>query len=431
MRENRSRSTIVTAATLGVLLATGVVMASPAAYAADLSTTATSPRATATPTATHTASSATRTSTGATDPATAAAPAPATEVGKPSLTVQEPASIGNGGRPVEFTEAITNPGTAEASYTLRLDASNGYARSPGRITIESLDADGSWKPVEPAFSQASDGFHFTGEIHGVTVAAGATRTLRLRLAAPLDNDWAGLDGTVKLSSAIVDPDAKTVLAESTRNVALKALKVQVKGAPTSAVIGGAPAEFDVTATNPSASRYDNASFVVQADRHSTLQVQQADGSWQDVTATPTPGPGNTVLYHLTEDRTLAADASVTKHVRLAFTAGAATGETRVNPWAVLGEGGQHPAYVGPQGFPVELTAATAPADEAATTGTDTGSTVRTALGSDSSATADTRLAGGELARTGSTGMRQAALGAAALLAVGIGAVFFARRRRSA
>ncbi|MFF2075568.1 hypothetical protein ACFVXG_12535 [Kitasatospora sp. NPDC058162] len=422
-RETRSRSTIVTAATLGVLLATGVVMASPAAYAADL--TAAKPRAAASSTAARTSSPAAA--------KTFAPPAAAPAAVKPTLSVRPPASVGSGGRPVEFTETVTNSGTSEASYTLKLDVRSGLARSKEHITLESRAADGSWQPVELAFEQGADGFHFTGEIPGVTVAAGAGRTLHLRLAARVDNDRAGQDTGITLSSAILDPATGTVLAENTGEIAVESLSVRVEGAPTSAVIGGAPAEFDVTLANSSASGYDNAAFVLQADRHSTLQVRTADGGWQDVTGTPTQGPGGKVLYRLTEDRTLAAGASVTRHVRLAFTAGAVAGKTHVTPGAVLDEGEQHPTYVGPRGFPVDLTAATpaAAAEGTTSTRTDTGRTVRAGYtvtsGSDSGSTA---LAAGELARTGSRGMRQAALGAAALLAVGIGAVFLARRRRA-
>ncbi|MEV7596535.1 LPXTG cell wall anchor domain-containing protein [Kitasatospora sp. NPDC089797] len=323
MRVRRSGSTVLTAATLGVLLATGAVVASPAAYAA----------------------------------APAAAATTAATADAPTLTVAPPTSFGNGGKPVEFTETVTNPGTADASYTLKLDAADGYARSTGRITVERQDA-GAWKPVDLAFSQDNAGFHFTGEIPGVTVAAGGSTTVRLRIAAPLNNDWAGMSSTVKLDSAVVDPASKTVLTQNTKNISLKALDVQTKGAPSSAVPGGAPAEFDVVVTNSSASAYDNASTVVNVDGRSTLQVQKADGSWEAVTGVPSTQPGSPMVsYHLTADRTLAADSIVVKHVRLAFTAGAPLGRTYVNPWVVLGEDGGYPAYIGVQGFPVDLTAA--------------------------------------------------------------------------
>ncbi|MFF0412750.1 LPXTG cell wall anchor domain-containing protein [Kitasatospora sp. NPDC004745] len=353
---------------------------------------------------------------------------------KPSLTVQEPASIGNGGRPVEFTETVTNPGGTDASFTLKLKASNQWARSKDRITLEYRDADGTWKPVTLNFALGDKTVDFSGEIPGVTVAAGVSRTLQLRLAAPLNNDWASQSSTVKLYSAIAD-SANTVVAESTKDVALKALTVQVKNAPTSAVIGGAPVEFDVTATNPSASAYDDASLVVQADQQSTLQVQKADGGWQDVTGTPSRQSTGPLTYHLTDGKDLAAGASVTKHVRLAFTAGAAIGASYVHGVVILGEGGQYmPASIGPQGFRVDLSTApgtgsavkagftAASADDAATTGT--GATTGTTAGT-------ARLAGGELAHTGSDGVLTTAAGAAALLVSGLGALFAARRRRSA
>ncbi|MFG3228456.1 hypothetical protein ACGF07_27265 [Kitasatospora sp. NPDC048194] len=355
MRARRSRSTVVTAATLGALLATGALIASPAAYAAD------APAATSAATTNAATAAATAPATASAEP-TARATA---EAGRPSLAVNPPASIGNGGRPVEFTETVTNPGSAEASFTLKLDASNPAARSAGRLTIDYRGADGGWKPVELAFGQDDTGFRFSGEIPGVTVAAGSTRTLQLRMAAPLNNDWTSVTGNVRLHSAIVDA-GKAVVSESTKDVALKAVTVQVGNAPATAVVGGAPVEFDVTFTNPSASGYDNVSRVVQTDKHTTLQVRKADGGWQDVTATPSSQPGSAqVTYHLTDDRTLAPGAAETRHVRLAFAADAPLGTVYVDGKAVLGEGGPSmPAHVGPQAFPVRLTAT--PAATAAT-----------------------------------------------------------------
>ncbi|MER7750578.1 hypothetical protein [Kitasatospora sp. NPDC097643] len=335
VRVRRSRSAVVTAATLGVMLATGAVLSAPAAYAAD------APAAT-TATATTT---------------TTAAPG-VTEAAKPELTVHEPATIGHGGEPVEFTETVTNPGSAEASFTLKLDASNPAARGAGRVTIDYRAADGSWKPVALAFSQ-SDAFHFTGEVTGLTVAAGATRTVQLRIATPVNNDWGNQDSPIKLRSALLDQSGKTVLAESTKEITAKALTVQVKDAPTTAVVGGAPVEFDVTVNNASASRYTDVAKVVEADRRSTLQVKKADGSWENITGTPSTQPGSDrVSYLLTGDKSIAAGGSDTRHVRLAFTADAPLGTTYVHPWAVQDTGpGYAPAIRGPQALAIELTAA--------------------------------------------------------------------------
>ncbi|MFJ8470550.1 LPXTG cell wall anchor domain-containing protein [Kitasatospora sp. NPDC094011] len=362
------------------------------------------------------------------------------------LSVQEPSSIGNGGKPVEFTETVTNASSSDAPFNLKLDASNPAARSAGRIALESRAADGTWKPVGLTFTQQPDGFHFIGSLGGVIVPANSTKTVQLRLAAPLNNDWAGQSGTIKLSSTVLDQTGQFVLANSTKDVALKALDVQTKGAPTTAVLGGTPAEFDVTFANPSASAYDNVSEVVQTDRRSTLQVQKADGSWEDITGIPTNQPGaDQVVYHLTGDKNLAAGSSITRHVRLGFTADAPIGRTYVNPAAVLGEGSEYPATVGPQGFPVDVTATQAgvatkgatgggstavKAGLTTTDGTAASGSTGTSTGT-STDTADVQSAGGVLAHTGSDGMLASAAAAAGLLASGIGALFFARRRRSA
>ncbi|MFD5466172.1 hypothetical protein ACFWIQ_25550 [Kitasatospora sp. NPDC127059] len=354
----------------------------------------------------------------------------------PTLSVREPASVGNGGKPVEFSETVTNPGGTDASFTLKLDASNPGARSKDRITLEYRDADGTWKPVTLNFSQVDKTFDFAGEIPGVTVAAGATKTVQLRLATPVNNDWAAAGGTIKLHSALVDA-GHTVVSETTKDVALKALDVQVKNAPTTAVIGGAPVEFDVTVNNSSASDYDNLSPVLLADQHSTLQVQKADGGWEDVTGTPSPQSGGPVKYHLTADKNLAANASVTKHVRLAFTTGATVGKTPVNAGVILAEGGPAmDAYVGPQGFQVDLTtAAGGAAVKAGFSTTDSGTTGTTSTTSTTGTTDGTidtaQPVGGSLAHTGSEGVLPGLAAAAGLLVSGIGAVLFARRRRSA
>ncbi|GAA2840694.1 LPXTG cell wall anchor domain-containing protein [Kitasatospora sp. CM 4170] len=351
-RSRRSRSTVLTAATLGVLLATGAVVSAPAAFAAEVPPAATAPATTA--------PSAPAAPVAKAAPAAPAAKAAdeagkaADEAGKPQLTVNPPASIGHGGQAVEFTETITNPGTAEASFALKLDASAPGARGTGRISIEYRAADGSWKPVALAFASP----HFTGEITGVTVAAGATKTVQLRIAAPLYNDWGNWDSPVTLSSAVLDPAAKTVLAESTKEFTAKALTVQTKNAPTGMVAGGAPAEFDITFTNASASRYTDVDKVVEADGRSTLQVQKADGSWENITGEPSRQPGSKqVTYHLTEDKTLAPGGSDTRHVRLAFAADAPLGKAYINPLAVQHIPGYMDAARGPQYVEINLTAA--------------------------------------------------------------------------
>ncbi|MEU4112996.1 LPXTG cell wall anchor domain-containing protein [Kitasatospora sp. NPDC028055] len=365
----------------------------------------------------------------------------------PTLSVQPPSSIGNSGKPVEFTETVTNPGSTDATYTLKLNVSNPAARSTGRFAVDYRDADGTWKPVTLNFSQGEKTFNFSGEIPGVSVAAGTAKTLQLRLSAPVNNDWPNAHGTVTLHSAIVD-GANTVVSESTKDVEMKSLGLTVKNAPSTAAIGGAPVEFDFTVDNQSASDYDNLSPVVVADRNSKLQVQQADGSWADITGTPNGQAGGPLVYHLTTDKNLAAKSSFTKHVRLAFTADAPIGRVYVTPAVILAEqpaGSQYAdAWASAQGFSLDLTATpaeytgkgtdqgTGTAVKAGLTSTtDTGSTADSTGGTGGTATTDTQLTGGSLAHTGSDGMLSAAAAAAGLLASGIGAIFFSRRRRNA
>ncbi|MFJ2807547.1 hypothetical protein [Kitasatospora sp. NPDC087271] len=361
--------------------------------------------------------------------------APATA--KPALTVQEPSSIGFGGEPVEFSETVTNPGTAEAPFTLKLNVSNVHARVRDAFAIEYRDADGTWKPVELTFEQSDRTFNFSGKVTGLTVPAGATRTVQLRLAAVGNNDAGGYNQPTKLYSAVVDPAAEdTVLAEATKDVAVKSLAVQLRNAPTTAVVGGAPVEFDVTVDNPSASRFGKLATILWVDPHSVLEMQKADGAWETVPGTPGPQSGGPARYLLSGDG-LAAGATITKHVRLAYTAEAKVGQTFVNPSALINEGTAHAADAGPQGSAIQLTAATAD-----TSGVDTGPVIRTTYTTGTADETDTtgttgttgttaQLAGGQLAHTGSDGVIRTAAGAAALLVSGIGALFVARRRRSA
>lgn len=354
------------------------------------------------------------------------------------MTIQEPSSIGFGGEPVEFSETVTNPGTAEAPFTLKLNVSNVHARVHDAFAIEYRDADGTWKPVELTFKQSDRTFNFSGKVTGLTVPAGATKTFQLRLAAVGNNDASGYNQPTKLYSAVVDPAAEdTVLAEDTKDVAVKSLAVQLKNAPTTAVVGGAPVEFDVAVNNPSASRFGKLATILWADPHSVLEMQKADGTWETVTGTPGPQVGVLVRYLLSDDA-LAAGTTITKHVRLAYTAEAKVGQTFVNPSAHINEGTAHAASAGPQGTAIQLTAA--PAD---TSGIGTGPAIRTtyttgtadetdtAATTGTTGTTGTQLAGGQLAHTGSDGVIKTAAGAAALLVSGIGALFVARRRRSA
>ncbi|MFD4398951.1 hypothetical protein [Kitasatospora sp. NPDC058478] len=356
---------------------------------------------------------------------------------KPALTIQEPSSIGFGGEPVEFSETVTNPGTAEAPFTLKLNVSNVHARVHDAFAIEYRDADGTWKPVELTFKQSDRTFNFSGKVTGLTVPAGATKTFQLRLAAVGNNDAGGYNQPTKLYSAVVDPAAEdTVLAEAAKDVTVKSLAVELKNAPATAVVGGAPVEFDVTVNNPSTSRFGKLATILWIDPHSVLEMQKADGAWETVPGTPGPQSGGPARYLISDDA-LAAGATITKHVRLAYTAEAQVGQTAVSPFAHINEGTAHAAIAGPQGTAIQLTAATVD-----TSGAGTGPVIRTTYttgtadetdttGTTGTTGTTTQLAGGELAHTGSDGVIKTAAGAAALLVSGIGALFVARRRRSA
>ncbi|MFI6445056.1 hypothetical protein [Kitasatospora sp. NPDC050543] len=239
----------------------------------------------------------------------------------------------------------------------------------------------------------------------------------------------------KFETTVTADKSATVVAEDDKSITVKSLTTELKGLPRTAVAGGAPIDFDVVVTNPSPSNYTNLSNLIYAEPQTTLQVQQADGSWTKLTGVPSTQPGGRVHYYLDgHDSTLAAGATITKHVRLTYAADTPLGDSYVIPRILVNEGTD--AYgtpMGPQGTAIKIVSASTvvvPASDTTTTATATtatavGATVRT------TGTTTALASTGQLAQTGSGGITAAAATAFALLASGLGALWQVRRRRSA
>ncbi|MFF2046075.1 hypothetical protein ACFVVX_37200 [Kitasatospora sp. NPDC058170] len=168
-----------------------------------------------------------------------------------TLAVQGPASVGLDGRPVEFTETVTNTGTETSTYVLVLTATTGTGAPEHAIAIDYQDpADGVWKPV-PLEHDADDSAGFSGTLPGgVTVPVGdtATRKLRINAESGVLHDGASGGGfrSIALRSALTAPGSRVLLAEQTRNIRTDS----VPGAPAPAP--ATPAQAATPSTAPAA-----------------------------------------------------------------------------------------------------------------------------------------------------------------------------------
>ncbi|OKI24521.1 LPXTG cell wall anchor domain-containing protein [Streptomyces sp. CB03911] len=408
-RTHRPRRTITRAATLGVVLTGGtLLLPAPAAFAE------VAPRAT--------------------------------------LTVQAPASVGFAGQPVEFTETVSNPTTEAAGYHLWLDTTSDLGTPPDAIVIDYKDpADGTWKSVPLEFT-TNEAAHYGGMLPSdITVPAGGSTTLKLRIGAPMGrpHDGASNGGfhSIDLRSAVSAIDGSHVaLDQSTKTIGVDSISTSLAQVPATAVAGGAPIEFDAVLANPTLSDYINVGNVLFSDPHATVQVRKADGSWsklaQVLPSEPDSRPG---VYLEGRDSSIRTRSTTTTRVRVSFDATTPAGNIELSPCVFVNEGKDTPFHgttMCTRGATVKVTAAaatqspapaptpstTAPTTPApsASTSAPAATTPATRPPSDAPAATD-----GQLAETGA-GRAPALLAAgASLLTAGGGALWLARRRRSA
>lgn len=214
--------------------------------------------------------------------------APAASAAEPShtsLTVQAPASVGAAGGPVAFTETITNAGPDATDYNLELKTVTGAATQANAIVIDYENpADGTWTSVPLTMHRGVDDVQYEGTVPGLSVPAGRTRKVDLRIGAPMGLPHNGSrDGgfpSIALHSAVVTPlhFHDRVEAEATSTIKVATIGSSLAHVPATAVAGGAPIEFDAVLDNPTPSDYTDLGKVLFVDEHATVQVRTADGA---------------------------------------------------------------------------------------------------------------------------------------------------------
>ncbi|WP_051711619.1 hypothetical protein [Streptomyces sp. NRRL S-350] len=276
----------------------------------------------------------------------AAAPAAfAAQPAQPSLTVRAPASVGGAGGPVAFTEDITNPGPENTRYDLELTTTTEAGTPPHAIVIDYKDpADGTWKPVPLVMTDGPGNVVYAGTVTGLTVPAGQTLTVDLRIGAPmgLPHDGASNGGfrSISLRSALTTPASHgTAQAEATRSIAVTSITSSLAHVPATAVAAGAPIEFDAVLDNPTPSDYTDLGDVLFVDRHASVQVRTADGTWRTLAKLPgtTPQDPNGV-YLQGRDSSLRAGGHTVTRVRISYDATTPAGATAVSPCVFVNEG---------------------------------------------------------------------------------------------
>ncbi|GHH79976.1 hypothetical protein GCM10018781_59210 [Kitasatospora indigofera] len=382
------------------------------------------------------------------------APAAVAEVApQAKLTVQAPASVGFAGQPVEFTETISNPTAETAGYHLHLDTTSGPGTPSDAIVIDYKDpADGAWKSVPLEFT--TDGTaHYGGMLPSdITVPAGGSTTLKLRIGAPMGRPHhgagnGGLD-SIDLRSAVSAADGSHVtLDQSTRTIGVESISTSLARVPATAVAGGAPIEFDAVLANPTPSDYVNVGNVLFVDPHATVQVRRTDGSWSKLAQVlPSEPGGRPGVYLEGRDSSIRTRTTTTTRVRVSFDATTPAGDIELSPCVFVNEVEDRP-FLGTtmcvRGATVKVTAAAAtqspvPAPSATAPTTAAPSAAAPTAPSSAAPATATRppseapaASDGQLAETGA-GRAPALLAAgASLLTAGGGALWLARRRRSA
>ncbi|MEV7027692.1 hypothetical protein, partial [Kitasatospora sp. NPDC093558] len=279
--------------------------------------------------------------------------APAAFAAKPShtsLTVHAPASVGFAGGPVAFTEDIANSGPTATSYNLELTTTTGIGTPSNAIVIDYEDpADGTWKSVPLVMTRANGGVVYDGTVPGLTVPAGRTFKVGLRIGAPmgLPHDGASNGGfrSIALHSAVTTPaNHGAAQAEATSTINVTSIGSSLAHVPATAVAGGAPIEFDAVLDNPTPSDYTNLGDVLFVDRHATVQVRTADGtdgSWRTLDKVPGMTPEEPYgVYLQGRDSSLRAGGHTVARVRVSYDATTPAGATALSPCVFVNEGAQ-------------------------------------------------------------------------------------------
>ncbi|WP_331745223.1 hypothetical protein [Kitasatospora sp. NBC_01300] len=275
------------------------------------------------------------------------AAAPVAFAGEPShtaLSVQAPTSVGFAGGPVEFTEDITNSGQESTGYHLELQTVTAVGTPPDAIVIDYRDpADGTWKSVPLVMTGTSGGVVYDGTVSGLTVPAGRTLRVDLRIGAPmgLPHDGATNGGfqSIALHPAVVADPHEPAQAEVTSTIKVTSITSSLDHVPATVVAGGTPVEFDATLDNPTPSDYTNLGNVLFVDRHATVQVRTADGAWRTLDKVAGIAPDDPFgVYLQGRDSSLRSGAKAVARVRVSYDAKTPAGTTTLGPCVFVNEG---------------------------------------------------------------------------------------------
>ncbi|MFI8080205.1 hypothetical protein ACIF6L_05325 [Kitasatospora sp. NPDC086009] len=268
----------------------------------------------------------------------------ADEVKGAKLSVQAPASVGFAGQPVAFTETITNTGEKTTDFLLELGTTSDLGTPSDAITIDYRNpTTGSWESVPLSFQSGPGSASYEGSVPGITVAAGRTVTVDLRIGAPMGLPHHGATNggfdSIGLRSVVTAPGGWVTLAEQTRTIGVDSIRTSLASVPDTAVAGGAPIEFDAVLTNATASGYVNLGNVLFSDPHATVQIRKADGTW-DTLAKVTGGVGDELsgVYLQGRNSGIAAGRTETTRVRVAYDVNTPLGATRLSPCLFVNEG---------------------------------------------------------------------------------------------
>ncbi|MER7581223.1 hypothetical protein [Kitasatospora sp. NPDC097691] len=261
-----------------------------------------------------------------------------------TLTVRTPEAVGFAGQPVAFTETVTNTGTETTAFSLVLQTTTEAGTPPHAITIDYKDpANGTWTSVPLEFYRGDGEATYHGLINGITVAAGKTVKLDMRIGAPmgLPHDGASNGGfrSITLSSRLTVPGTWENLGELVRTISVESIANSVAHVPATAVAGGEPIEFDAVLSNPTPSAYVNLGNVLFTDSHATVQVRKADGTWTTLKKVtggdPDDKPG---VYLQGRNSSIGAGKTTVTRVRVSYDGTTPLGATEINPCVFVNEG---------------------------------------------------------------------------------------------
>ncbi|WP_330237657.1 hypothetical protein [Streptomyces sp. NBC_00525] len=369
----------------------------------------------------------------------ALAPVALADTGAPTLEVDTaaPAEIGGGGLPVAFTTTASNTGTTDTSSArliYRIDGGNGLTENS--LSLEYRLDGKDWKPIPLSIVE---GTVYGGELpEPFPLAAGASRTVQLRLGMPMGTphhgDSNGGADRLKLTTMISHGASGAAGDSEVDEVAVEGLTSRLSGVPATATAGGAAITFRATVDNPTPSAYENVTDVLFTNRHTTVQVLRS-GTW--TTLEPITSPAEPDVYGfdvIGKDVSIPAHGSASAEVRVTYLKDAPAGKTELSPCAIVNEGDIPFRGITSCGDPasvlVKAAATTSPTGSPTPTATATVSPSPTPAVSRSGGATSSGMTA-QLARTGSGGVSATAITAAGLVAVGAGALGFTavRRRR--